>query len=110
MRPDTGYAADPVATLWLLAEALADIEAARVWYELQRPGLGDEFLDAIDGAFDCVQSFPVAYPLDYRGARRFLVERFPYGLYYRIDEDDTIVVACLHAARDPVRTRRRLRG
>jgi toxin ParE1/3/4 len=110
MRPDAGCAADLVATLWLLSDALADIEAARGWYDVQRPGLGDLFLDAIDDALESVQTFPAAHPIDYRDARRLLVERFPYCLYYRVEADGIVVVACLHAARDPAETRRRLRG
>ena len=44
----------------LLLSALADIEAAREWYETQRPGLGDRFLDAVDSAVDSVAAFPSA--------------------------------------------------
>lgn len=99
-----------MSKLWLLSDALADIEAAREWYEMRRPGLGDEFLDAVDDAMESVMAFPIAYPVDYRESRRFLVERFPYCLYYRAEGDAIVVVACLHAARDPVRRRRRMRG
>jgi len=94
----------------VLLSALADIEAAREWYEAQRPGLGDRFLDAVDSAVDSVAAFPAAYPIEYRNARRFLLEGFPYSLYYRVEDDAVAVVACMHAVRDPARKRRRLRG
>ena len=97
-------------TVWLLSAALADIEAARQWYEAQRPGLGDEFVDAVDDAMESVLAFPAACPVYYRDARRFLIERFPYCLYYRLENDTVVVVSCLHAARDPEQGRRRLRG
>ncbi|MDO8950201.1 MAG: type II toxin-antitoxin system RelE/ParE family toxin [Actinomycetota bacterium] len=99
-----------MSKLWILSDALVDIESAREWYEIQRPGLGDEFLESVDDAIESVLNFPAAYPVDYREARRFLVERFPYCLYYRLDVEGILVVACLHAARDPVRMHRRLRG
>ncbi|MDA3935736.1 MAG: type II toxin-antitoxin system RelE/ParE family toxin [Actinomycetota bacterium] len=99
-----------MTSAWLLSAALADIESARQWYEAQRPGLGDEFVDAVDDAMESVLAFPIAYPDDYRGARRFLIQRFPYCLYYRLEDDNVVVVACLHAVRDPERKRRRLRG
>ena len=99
-----------MARIWLLADAFADIEGARHWYETQRAGLGDEFVGTVDDALVSVANFPVAYPVDYRDARRFLVERFPYCLYYRVQDDGIVVVACLHAARDPEMRRRRLRG
>lgn len=96
--------------LWILADAVAEIEAARAWYEAQRPGLGVEFLDAVEIAAGSLISFPEACPVDYRDARRCLLERFPYCLYYRVESDGVVVVALLHAARDPARKRRRLRG
>ncbi len=78
-----------LARIWLLADAFADIEAARQWYEAQRAGLGDEFVDAADAALESVLEIPTAYPVDYRDARRILVERFPYCLYYRAQGDAT---------------------
>jgi plasmid stabilization system protein ParE len=96
--------------LWIVADAVVEIEAARAWYEVQRPGLGDDFLGAVETAVESLLAFPEACPIDYRDARRCLLERFPYCLYYRVDSDDIVVVALLHAARDPSRKRRRLRG
>jgi hypothetical protein len=62
----------------------SSIQAAYLWYEEQRPGLGEDFLEAIDVAIASVLAFPEAYPIIHRDARRVLLERFPYGLYYRI--------------------------
>ena len=96
--------------LWILADAVAEIEAARAWYETQRPGLGDDFLGAVEITVESLLDFPDACPIDYRDARRCLLERFPYCLYYRVESDGLVVVALLHAARDPMGKRRRLRG
>ncbi len=63
--------------LWILADAVAEIEAARVWYEVQRPGLGDDFLGAVETAVESLLAFPEASPIDYRDARRCLLERYP---------------------------------
>lgn len=84
-----------------LEAAFDDLESAYRWYEEQRPGLGAEFVVAVEAAVASVLAFPEAQPVVHRDARRFLIERFPYGLFYRLDRDGVIVVACLHAARDP---------
>ena len=81
--------------------ASADVNAACEWYEEQRSGLGDEFVAAVDAAVASILSFPEAHPVVHRGARRVLLERFPHGLYYRFDGQRVIIVACMHAARDP---------
>lgn len=84
--------------------AAADIEDAYQWYESQRPGLGEEFLTAITRTRDRVLERPEAYPVLHRDTRRALVpERFPYALFYRVHGDTVVVVACMHAKRDPRR-------
>jgi hypothetical protein len=54
--------------LWILADAVAEIEDARVRYEVQRPGLGDDFLGAVETAVESLLDFPDACPIDYRDA------------------------------------------
>jgi plasmid stabilization system protein ParE len=88
--------------------AAADIEDAYRWYELQRPGLGEDSLAALVSTRDRVLEHPEAYPILHRDTRRALIpEHFPYGLFYRIYDDAIVVVACMHASRDPRRWQRR---
>ena len=88
--------------------AAEDIEDAYQWYESQRPGLGAEFLAALRAARDRVIEHPEAYPVLHRDTRRALIpERFPYGLFFRVYGDTIVVVACMHAKRDPRRWQRR---
>lgn len=48
---------------------------------------------------------PLAFPVVWRArVRRALVlDRFPYALYFTIDDDQFTVIACFHARRDPRR-------
>ncbi len=88
--------------------AAADIEQAYEWYEQQRPGLGNEFLTAIQSTIDRVVAQPEAFAVIHRTTRRALVpQRFPYGLFYRTYGETIVVVACMHAKRDPRRWQRR---
>jgi plasmid stabilization system protein ParE len=88
--------------------AAADIEDAYQWYESQQPGLGEEFLAALGGAHDRIVEHPEAFPILHRNTRRALIpRRFPYGLFYRIDGETIIIVAFMHAKRDPRRWQRR---
>lgn len=83
--------------------AAADLEEAFLWYDAQRPGLGREFLDAVERTFRGVLENPRRYRVVYRDTRCAHVRRFPYGVFYRIVGDDVVVVACFHAKRDPRR-------
>jgi len=82
-------------------EAEADVEEAFEWYEAQRPGLGPAFRRALDIAVAAVENQPEAYAVIHRNTRRVLLPRFPYGLYYRVLEQNVAVVACIHGKRHP---------
>ena len=83
-------------------EAEADIGNAYAWYEIQRPGLGQRFLDELSRCLDQVQSAPKRFQPVRDEVRRALVRRFPYGVFFVADERQVSVVAVLHMARDPV--------
>ena len=81
--------------------ASADVEEAYGWYEAQQSGLGIEFLRAIDVAVAFVEENPFACAVVHRDTRRALLRRFPYGLFYRVINEQVVVVACAHVKRHP---------
>lgn len=83
--------------------AAADVEYAYQWYELQQAGLGEEFLAAVRAALESMMASAESFPVVHRQTRRALLRRFPYGLYYRIFDDQIVVVACMHGRRNPQR-------
>jgi plasmid stabilization system protein ParE len=80
-----------------------EIDQAYRWYEQQQPGLGPDFLAALDEVFRRLQQTPEAHQAIYRDVRRALPRRFPYGVYYRILTDRLEVIAVQHSRRDPAR-------
>jgi len=83
--------------------AAADIEDAYRWYEARRPGLGEEFLQSVGSILEVIARQPKRFPVVHRDLRRALLQRFPYGIFFRIRGDHPMVVACFHASRDPRR-------
>lgn len=81
--------------------AAADLAEASQWYEAQRPGLGREFLDAAQDAARRIMAAPKGYAVVYKDRRRVLFARFPYSLVYRLIDDQVVVVAVVHAKRNP---------
>ncbi|MBI4305299.1 MAG: type II toxin-antitoxin system RelE/ParE family toxin [Chloroflexi bacterium] len=89
--------------------AAADILEAHEWYEKQSAGLGEQLLVALTDTLARIVEHPEAFPVLYRSTRRALVpHRFPYGIFYRLVDDAIVVVAIMHASRDPSAWRRRL--
>jgi plasmid stabilization system protein ParE len=85
----------------LRSAAAADVEDAWRWYEAQREGLGDEFLDVVRATLESIRAHPESAPVVLRDIRRQLLRRFPYGLFCRLIQGQVVVVACLHAKRSP---------
>jgi plasmid stabilization system protein ParE len=82
-------------------DAELDIQDAFEWYEAQTLGLGSEFVRAIDVCLSSIGRNPLAYSVIYKQVRRVLIRRFPYGIFYVLDKDLIIVVACFHGKRNP---------
>ena len=80
-------------------EAADDIAEAYDWYEAERPGLGDKFRAAVVAAEELLALSPTAFPVVYRRLRRLLLRRFPYSVYFTIEETGVVIWACIHQAR-----------
>lgn len=84
----------------------AEIEAAGDYYDDQRPGLGSEFLDALEDALQRLVEQPQAHGFVpetelAEGIRQVVVRRFPYRIVFRERAEDLLVLACMHARREP---------
>lgn len=88
-------------------EAELDLDEAYLWYESQVNQLGSEFIRVVDNNLALIQKNPFAYPIIHNNIRRKLLPRFPYGLFYLIQDDIIFVLACFHVKRDPQQWKRR---
>ena len=89
-------------------EAERDLLEAARWYEEQRPGLGDEYIREVDAAIERLGTEAMMYAPVYHDARRIPVRRFPYMIYYVVEERFIRVISVFHGRRDPRRWRERL--
>jgi len=78
-----------------------DSAGGYAWYNGQHHGLGEEFLAAINTAFDTIERFPDIFARVHGEVRRAVVSRFPYAVFYRIETKRVVVLTVLHTARDP---------
>jgi plasmid stabilization system protein ParE len=79
--------------------AEAEADQATVWYETQQPGLGIEFLLELDGAIERAAEAPLAYASLFLEARRVLLRRFPFAVYFLYENEVVEVFAVLHQQR-----------
>ncbi len=86
--------------VWI-PEANKDLLEARAWYANIRPELGERFALAVEATVESLTEHPLQFPLVYRRTRRAGVRRFPYGLFFEVQENRIVVIACFHGRRNP---------
>lgn len=84
-------------------EAEVDLSDAAIWYEQQRAGLGQEFLDQAFSVLESLPDNPSQYPVVHNSVRRALLGRFPFGIYYSVESEFILIYAVMHARRHPRR-------
>ena len=95
----------------LSPEAELDLEDAYNWYEEQNTGFGSEFIRVVDASLSAIQRQPFAYAVVFqkgRQVRRKLIRKFPYSLFYCVEDENIAIVACFHVKRDPQAWQNRL--
>lgn len=87
--------------LRFLPEVEDDLFSGYSWYEDKVLGLGEEFLRIFYASANSLTRNALIYRKVYGDFRRLLLRRFPYAIYFRIDNNEIIVFGLFHCARDP---------
>lgn len=90
----------------IIAEAEAEIDAARTYLNKQSPGLGGRFLDDLRLRLNDIAAAPLRFskletlPAD-KPFRRARLKVFRYTVVYEVLPQEIVVVAVAHASRQP---------
>jgi len=90
-----------VRKLEYLEEALQEAEGAARWYAERSVTAAAAFSAEIDAAESAIARLPDAWPPFDHGTRRYLLQRFPFSVVYRVEEHRILIVAVAHARRRP---------
>jgi plasmid stabilization system protein ParE len=82
-------------------EADEELIEAREWYHARSEVAAQAFSLEIDAAIKRITEAPLRYPIGQRGERRFMLDRFPYTILYRVREDHVYITAVAHQSRRP---------
>jgi hypothetical protein len=58
-------------------------------------------VDEVEGGIAVILSDPVVWRIIEDDVRRYLIRRFPYGIYYTIEGEVLVIWAVKHLHRDP---------
>ena len=84
------------------------LDAAKYYVEISKE-LARAFLEEVEQAVKRIEDFPEAWPIVDDDIRRLTLNRFPFGIYYSIEDDVALIHAVLHMKRHPDRWKRRRR-
>lgn len=74
-----------------LSSALDDLTRGRLFYEKQGEGVGEYFFDSLFSDIDSLILYGGIHP-KFHGYHRMLSKRFPYAIYYKLEEYSIVVV------------------
>ena len=98
-----------VNDVYIMEEAVDDLNEGRSFYDLQETGVGDYFWDCLIADIESL----IIYAGIHRkklGFYQMFAKRFPYGIYYEIIDKIAYVVAILPMRRDPAWISEQLKG
>ena len=89
-------------------DAVAEYEAAFEWYYLRSEFVASRFAEELNRAIAVVSDAPKRWTVANHGARKFLLQRFPFAVFYRELASGVQVLAVAHGRRKPGYWRNRL--
>jgi plasmid stabilization system protein ParE len=95
-------------TLRITKPAREELVEAAEYYETQQAGLADAFTLDFKQTVRRILDFPNAWPQYTTNARRRRMDRFPYGIAYRVRGGEVRILAVMNLHRDPKHWRDRL--
>jgi toxin ParE1/3/4 len=78
-----------------------EIKESYLWYQEKAEGLGVNFLDELETAYQAILELPNAWPNHSRGFKRYLLTGFPFSVIYKYTANVVYVVAVMHNSRKP---------
>jgi hypothetical protein len=78
-----------------------EIKKSYIWYQEKAEGLGDNFLDELETAYQTIIELPSTWPKFQKGFRRYLLTSFPFSIIYKYEGEKIFVVAVMHNSKKP---------
>ena len=92
----------------ILSSAIEDLYEGRLFYERQGEGLGEYFFDSLFSDIDSLLLYAGIH-ITVFGYYRLLSKKFPYAIYYKLEEESVVVVyRVLNLRRNPKKIKKAL--
>lgn len=83
-------------------EAQAEYRAAVAWYRERSRDAARRLAEAVDAGVLSIRERPLSWPVWHGGpARRRLLHKFPYSLFFTASAHEVVILAVAHHSRRP---------
>lgn len=88
--------------IFVSLNAQEDIETAEFYYSKISQKVSDQFIDTISEIYFLLETNPF-FSIRYKNYHAISVSKFPYLLFFEIDEENKIVyiLSCFHTSKNP---------
>lgn len=90
-----------VKKIVVLSDVAQDLNNGKGFYDHKEPGVGDYFWDSLMADIKSLVIYGGVHPIK-NGYYRMPSKRFPYSIYYSIEEEIAYVFAVLPMRKDPM--------
>lgn len=88
--------------IFVHAEAQLEVQETFYYYQDLNDGLGFEFMRSLDATLQFIKRNPSSYQKIYKEVRRVLIRKFPYAVFYIVEETRIVIIACQHQKRSEI--------
>lgn len=91
-----------IQDIFVLDEAVGDLEEGKAFYNFREPGVGEYFWNSLISDIESLVIYAGIHKKKF-GLYRMFAKRFPYSIYYDMVRDISYVIAVLPMRRNPAR-------
>ena len=82
-------------------EAETDLKNAYQFYAEESTRVAESFFKQINSSLETIKKNLRSFPYAYKSVQKFVVKKFPFVIYYQLDESSIRVIAIFHTSRNP---------
>ena len=77
------------------------MNAAKKYYNDQLDDLGIDFIDEVEKSIKLIQKSPTRWAIIEENIHKYILQRFPFTIYYIDDVGEILILAIAHQSRKP---------
>ena len=79
-----------------------EFDDASDWYLRENLVIRDEFIEKVGRDLSSIAARPLAFPIVFGSSiRQAVLQKFPYSIFFTVDDSLIVVLAIFHNSRDP---------